>query len=93
MRAIRIHITLPRDVLDRLKLIRQPGESYSDVIVRIAQYDGKNIRDDRARYPDAQQAWSANSTLLNGLVNGWSIVGPLRWPFFRHVQAASEYQC
>jgi predicted CopG family antitoxin len=30
------HITLPRDVLDRLKLIRQPGESYSDVIVRMA---------------------------------------------------------
>jgi predicted CopG family antitoxin len=30
------HITLPRDVLDRLKLIRQLGESYSDVILRIA---------------------------------------------------------
>jgi predicted CopG family antitoxin len=31
-----LHITLARDVLDRLKLIREPGESYSDVIVRIA---------------------------------------------------------
>jgi hypothetical protein len=31
------HITLPRDVLDMLKLIREPGESYSDVLVRIAR--------------------------------------------------------
>jgi predicted CopG family antitoxin len=30
------HITLPRDVLDKLKLIREPGESYSDVILRVA---------------------------------------------------------
>jgi hypothetical protein len=26
------HLTLPRDVLNKLKLIREPGESYSDVI-------------------------------------------------------------
>jgi hypothetical protein len=30
-------ITLPRDVLNRLKLLREPGESYSDVIVRLAE--------------------------------------------------------
>jgi predicted CopG family antitoxin len=28
---------LPRDVLDRLKAMRGGGESYSDVIVRIAK--------------------------------------------------------
>jgi hypothetical protein len=30
------HITLPRDVLDKLKSLRGHGENYSDVIVRIA---------------------------------------------------------
>ena len=30
------HITLPRDVLNKLRLIRKAGESYSDVIMRIA---------------------------------------------------------
>jgi hypothetical protein len=30
-------ITLPRSVIDRLKAMRGPGESYSDVIVRLAK--------------------------------------------------------
>jgi hypothetical protein len=29
-------IWLPRDVLDRLSYLRDPGESYSEVILRIA---------------------------------------------------------
>jgi hypothetical protein len=29
-------IWLPRDVLDRLRSLRAPGEDYSDVILRIA---------------------------------------------------------
>jgi predicted CopG family antitoxin len=29
-------ITLPHDILGKLKALRGPGESYSDVIVRIA---------------------------------------------------------
>lgn len=29
-------VTLDRNVLDRLKALREPGESYSDVIVRVA---------------------------------------------------------
>jgi hypothetical protein len=29
-------VTLPHDVLDRLKAMRGPGESYSDVILRLA---------------------------------------------------------
>ena len=29
-------IWLPRDVLDRLRRLRGPGESYSDVILRVA---------------------------------------------------------
>jgi hypothetical protein len=32
-----VMIVLPRDVLDRLKAMRGAGESYSDVIVRIAK--------------------------------------------------------
>lgn len=31
------HIILSRDVLNKLKLIREPGESYSDVIMRLAR--------------------------------------------------------
>jgi hypothetical protein len=30
-------IWLPRSVVDRLKAIRGPGESYSDVILRVAK--------------------------------------------------------
>jgi hypothetical protein len=30
-------IRLPRGVLDRLKAMRGPGESYSDVIIRVAR--------------------------------------------------------
>jgi hypothetical protein len=29
-------IWLPRDVLDRLRSLRSPGEDYSDVILRVA---------------------------------------------------------
>jgi hypothetical protein len=32
-------VTLPRGVLDRLKALRGPGESYSDVILRVAMAD------------------------------------------------------
>ncbi len=31
------YVTLPRDVLDQLKALRGPGESYSDVIVRVTR--------------------------------------------------------
>jgi hypothetical protein len=37
-------LTLPRGVLNRLKAIRAPGESYSDVIIRIARGDGEGAR-------------------------------------------------
>jgi predicted CopG family antitoxin len=30
-------ITLPHSVMDRLKALRGPGESYSDVIIRVAR--------------------------------------------------------
>jgi hypothetical protein len=30
-------VTLPRDVLDKLNYLRGPGESYSDVIIRVAR--------------------------------------------------------
>jgi hypothetical protein len=30
-------IVLPRDVLERLKALRGPGDSYSDVIIRTAR--------------------------------------------------------
>ena len=30
-------VTLPRDVLDKLNYLRAPGESYSDVIIRVAR--------------------------------------------------------
>ena len=33
-------ITLPHGVLDRLKAMRGPGESYSDVILRLAGSEG-----------------------------------------------------
>jgi hypothetical protein len=32
-------VTLPRAMLDRLKSLRGPGESYSDVILRLATAD------------------------------------------------------
>jgi hypothetical protein len=32
-------VTLPRDVLDKLNYLRAPGESYSDVILRVAKGD------------------------------------------------------
>jgi hypothetical protein len=32
-------VTLPRGVLDRLKAMRAPGESYSDAILRLATAD------------------------------------------------------
>ena len=30
-------VTLPRDVLDKLNYLRAPGESYSDLIIRVAR--------------------------------------------------------
>jgi hypothetical protein len=33
-------ITLPRDVLNNLNYVRAPGESYSDVILRVAKGEG-----------------------------------------------------
>jgi hypothetical protein len=33
-------ITLPHGVLDRLKALRSPGESYNDVIIRVARSRG-----------------------------------------------------
>jgi hypothetical protein len=30
-------VPLPRDVLDKLNYLRGPGESYSDVILRVAK--------------------------------------------------------
>jgi hypothetical protein len=33
-------VTLARTVLDRLRALRGPGESYSDVIVRLPKDDG-----------------------------------------------------
>jgi hypothetical protein len=33
-------VTLPHGVLDRLKALRGPGESYSDVILQLAKGEG-----------------------------------------------------
>jgi hypothetical protein len=33
----RYRITLPHDLLDKLNHVRGPGESYSDVIIRVAR--------------------------------------------------------
>ena len=44
-------VVLPRDVLDRLKAMRGAGESYSDVIIRVA----RGMTEIAAR---AQVSWS-----------------------------------
>ena len=37
-------IWLPREVVDRLRALREPGESYSDVILRIAASESATAR-------------------------------------------------
>jgi hypothetical protein len=37
------YITLPRDVLDKLKAMRGPGDRYSDVIVGLARREAARL--------------------------------------------------
>ena len=41
------YVWLPPSVVDRLKAMRGPGESYSDVILRLAKGDGERRFNER----------------------------------------------
>jgi hypothetical protein len=84
-------VWLDRAVVDRLKALRCPGESYSDVILRIAAEDEIRQRAELERFsvPGPSDSGAGDDVgaaefvlLASGLMPYWAVVRPDLLPFF-----------